>query len=215
VNSRPAVPRASEVDPLIEALPTGSELVRIYPTERGALSFNSTDTQGRFRPVRDGRGGIEPTAYLAADDETALAEGLLRGTSALDSGDLPRRLYRSEVAGLALARVRVTAPIRVARFHGAGLTRLGLLRRDVIDCEESEYDYTARWAQAVWGSSRRPAGICWTSRQNDSARAYMLWGSRIRTGALITVGREIALDRELGLDLVRIACADTNVDFEA
>ncbi len=212
---RPEVPRVSEVDPLIETLAAGTELVRIYPQARGALGFNATDGLGRFRPTSDRRGRVVPTVYLAADEETALAEAVLRGVSALERGDLPRRLYRSQVSGLAMCSLRLIAGVRVARLHGAGLTRLGLLRRHVIDCEEAEYPYSARWAQALWGSRRRPAGISWTSRQNDSTRAYMLWETRLKTQPLAIVRDELALDCGPGMDLVRIACVNSNVDFEA
>jgi hypothetical protein len=214
VNGRPDVPRASEVDPLVETLAAGTELVRVYHASRGALSFNSSGAPGRFRPVIAHARTVVPTAYVAAGEETSLAEGVLRGVTALERGDLPRRLYRSQIAGLALCRLRLAADIRVARLHGPGLVRLGLLRRHVIDCEEADYPYTAAWAQALWGCRRRPAGIGWTSRQNDSSRAYVLWGPRLRDSGLEVVGAEIALDREPGIDLVRLACVAANVDFE-
>lgn len=207
-------PGAAAIDPLIETLAAGTALVRVYRQAHGPLAFNATTTAGRFRPVRRPGGEVVPTAYLAADEETALAEGLLRGVSALAGGTWPRRLYRAEIEGLAMACLRVERPIRVARLHGLGLTRLGVLREHVVDCEEADYPYTAAWAQALWGARRRPAGIAWTSRQNDSARAYILWAPRVSAGGLALEGPEIALDHEPGLDRVRRACAAAGVDFE-
>jgi len=214
VTDRPVVPSAGAVDPLIETLPAGMELVRVYRHARGPLAFNATASSGRFRPVRPRKDEVLPTAYLAADEETALAEGVLRGVTALAAGALPRRLYRTEIEGLAMACVRVERPIHVARLHGAGLVRLGLRREDVVDCEEADYPYTAAWARALWGCHRRPAGLAWTSRQNDSSRAFILWEPRVRSGWLTLAGPEIELDREPGLDRVRRACADARVDFE-
>lgn len=213
MNGRPDVPRASEVAPLLETLPAGAALVRVYQAARGALGFNPSPASGRFRPVVASDGTV-PTAYLGADDETALAEAVLRGVTALERGDLPRRLYRSQIAGLALCRLSLRSDLRVVRLHGPGLVRLGLLRRHVIDCEESDYGYPAAWAQVLWGCRRRPAGLSWTSRQNDSARAYMLWRNRLKDDCLEPVGPEIALDREPGLDLVRVACVAAGVDFD-
>jgi hypothetical protein len=213
VSARPAVLGATAIKPLLETLPRGYTLIRTYQCTQGPLSFNPTTSSARFRPVRDRLGQIVPTAYLAADEETALAEGVLRGVSAIAAGALPRRLYRAEVEGLALVRLSVQRPIRVARLHGAGLARLGLLRAHVVDCEEADYPYTAAWAQSLWGSPHRPAGIAWTSRQNDSARAYLLWEPRVH-GRLLLDGPEIALDREPGLDRVRQACVAAGVDFE-
>lgn len=214
MNGRPDVPRASEVDPLLETLPARTALVRVYQGARGPLGFNPSPASGRFRPITASDGTVVPTAYLGADDETALAEGVLRGVTALGRGDLPRRLYRSQIAGLALCRLSLRIDVRVARLHGPGLVRLGLLRRHVIDCEESDYPYAAAWAQVLWACRRRPAGLSWTSRQNDSARAYMLWRNRLKDDCFEPAGPEIALDREPDIDLVRGACVAAGVDFD-
>jgi RES domain len=213
VSIRPEVAGAATLKPLLETLPAGHTLIRTYQRTRGPLSFNPTASSARFRPVHDRTGQIVATAYLAADEETALAEGVLRGVTALAAGAQPRRLYRAEVEGLAMARLSLLRAMRVARLHGAGLARLGLLRAHVIDCEEADYPYTAAWAQSLWGSPHRPAGIAWTSRQNDSARAYLLWEPRVH-GRLLLDSPEIRLDREPGLDLVRQACVAAGVDFE-
>jgi hypothetical protein len=214
VTPRPEVPRASTVDPLVETLPAGTMLVQVFPRRRGALTFNPSDANGRFRPLSRSDGTVEPTAYLASDQETALAEAVLRGVTALDADDVPRRLYRRQLTGLSVVEAVVRRPIRVARLHGAGLVRLGLRRGGVIDCEELDYPYTAAWAQSLWGCRRRPAGISWTSRQNDSGRAIVLWQSRIRDDALAHTGFELELDREPGIDRVRTACVAAGVDFE-
>lgn len=214
MTGRPDVPRPAETDPLIETIPIGAELVQVFPRERGLLSFNPTTAAGRFRPSTGSDGEVVPTAYLASDSETALAEGILRGVSALMKGHVPRRLYRREIHGVSIGTVRIVQPIRVARLHGLGLNRLGLTRGAIIDCEEDEYPYTARWARAIWGSRRRPAGLAWTSKQNDTGRAFMLWETRVPTGAFEPKGSIMDLDHEPGLDLVRQACVDAKVDFE-
>lgn len=211
---RPEVPRAAAVDPLVETLAPGARLVQVFPRRRGALTFNPAAADGRFRPVRRSDASVEPTAYLASDEETALAETVLRGVTALGADDVPRRLYRHQLGGLSVVEVVVRRPLRVVRLHGAGLVRLGLRRADVIDCEELDYPYTAAWGQSLWGCRRRPAGIAWTSRQNDSGRALMLWESRVRGDALEPIGLEIELDREPGIDRVRVACVAAGVELE-
>lgn len=208
------VPRASELDPLIETIPRGATLLRIYPRSRGPLGFNPKTTAARFRPVVDDRGTPIPTAYLATDVETAIAEGVLRGVSRLAEGAYRRRLYRMELDELELITLRVRRRLRVVRLHGPGLTRLGLLREHLIDTPESDHAYTARWAKALHGTGARPHGLCWTSRQNDSGRALMLWQTRVPPDALKIDADAIALDREPGLDLVRGFCADAGVDLE-
>jgi hypothetical protein len=214
-SSRPVVPRPGALSPAIEDLKAGSTLIRVYERSFGPLEFNRGDAVARFRPTRNTSGALVPTAYGAHDHETAIAEAVLRGVSALHRGSPRRRLFRLEVDGLDMARLRTTKPLRLVRLHGLGLTRLKLLREHVIDCPESEYDYTAAWAQALYGSRSRPHGLAWTSRQNDTSRAFILWGgTRVQPEWLQLEGDPVALDREPGLDLVRQVCADAGVDFE-
>jgi hypothetical protein len=213
VSDRPDVPGAAQLDPLVEELPAGTELVRVYDRQRGPLEFNPTSSSARFRPIDDRHGAVVPTAHLASDVETALAEAVLRGMSALHDGARPR-LYGLQVDPLDLCIVRLTRAVRVVRLHGAGLTRLGLLREHVIDCPEADYPYTARWAQALWGSRSRPHGMAWTSRQNDSGRAYVFWAGRSKPDAITPPQHVIRLDRDPGRDLVRQACVAAGVDFE-
>jgi hypothetical protein len=230
--SRPAVPRPGSLSPAIEVIKAGYTLIRVYQRRFGPVDFNRGDAVARFRPIRNTSGAVVPTAYGAHDQETAIAEAVLRGVSALNRGSPRRRLFRLEVDGLDMARLRTTRPLRLVRLHGLGLTRLNLLREHVIDSPESEYDYTvlrehvidspeseydytAAWAQALYGHRSRPHGLAWTSRQNDTSRAFVLWGgTRARPGWLQLEGDPVALDREPGLDLIRQVCADAGVDFE-
>ncbi len=212
---RPVIPRPGDLSPNIEVLDAGSTIIRVYQRRFGALDFNPGDAVARFRPIGNASGAIVPTAYGAYDQETAIAEAVLRGVSALNRGSPRRRLFRLEVEGLDMARLSTTRSLRLVRLHGLGLTRLNLLREHVLDCRESEYDYTAAWAQALYGHQSRPHGLVWMSRQNDTSRAFILWGgTRVRPGWLQLEGDPLALDREPGLDLVRQVCADAGVDFE-
>ena len=114
-----------------------------------------------------------------------------------------------------MATVRLIRDLPLARLHGAGLTRLGLLREHVIDCHERDYPYTAEWGQALHdGCGASIAGIAWTSRQNDSSKALMLWGNRVEPNEdLSLVDHPISIDEEPGLELVRLACARAGIDF--
>ncbi len=216
MSAPPDVPSPGKLDPLMEEIPAGTDLIRVYDRRWEPLDFNPTSSSARFRPIHDRQGAVVPSAYVASDVETALAEAVLRGVTALRTQPGPGRprLYALQVDPLDLCVVRLTRPVRVARLHGAGLTRLGLLREHVIDTDEADYPYTARWAQTIWGSRSRPHGIAWTSRQNDSGRAYLLWAGRIKPGGIAAARHAIRLDREPGRDLVRQACAAARVDFE-
>jgi hypothetical protein len=192
----------------------GSKLLRLYRRRFGPTAFNpSAEAPGRFRPVCED-GEVVPSAYLAGDRETALAEVLLRGVDALADGLQPR-LYRHQVAELSIAEIEVTRELRLARLRGQGLTRLRLRRQDLIEVGPDDYPYTARWAQSLYESEERFDGIVWTSRQNDSGRAMMLWEGRVDPDRdLLATGEAAALDREPGLDLVRQAALAAGFTFE-
>lgn len=214
MTERPPVPPPEELDPAIDTWKAGRPIVRVYRRHWGVNGFNPTATSGRFRPIRDARGKIIPTAYGGADKETALAEGLLRGVDALRNGHR-RHLYRHEVEGLEMATLIPRVNLPLARLHGAGLERLRLLREHVIDCDESAYPYTSEWAQAFYDCATRLVGISWTSRQNDSSQALVLWDGPLKPRRhLEPSGSAIRLDEEPGLDLVRQACAYALIDFE-
>jgi len=190
----------------------GKPLFRLYARRWGPLGFNPTDTSGRFRPVYDS-GGVVPTAYAADDEETALAEVLLRGVDALSDGRMPR-LYRREVEGVEMVRLLPTREMPLARLNGTGLTRLKLLRAQLIDLYPPDYPYTAAWAQALYDCPIDLAGISWTSRQNDSGRAVVLWqGPLDPERDLEQEGAVIPLDSDPGLELVRQAAATAGFTF--
>lgn len=208
----PQPPPATELEPLIEAWPAGRPLFRVYDKRWGALGFNPTDASGRFRPVYEA-GKIVPTAYAAGDEETALAEVLLRGVDALSAGKAPR-LYRKEVENIEMACLLPTRDFQLARMSGQGLVRLKLLRAQLIDLYPPDYPHTARWAQAIYNCPIDFAGIGWTSRQNDSGRAVVLWEGPLDPEQDLELdGDVVALDSEPGLELVRQAAVNAGFTF--
>jgi len=200
--------------PLTERWEAGRPIVHIYHRRWGPQGFNPTDAPGRFRPIRTRSGKIIPTAYGASDEETALAEGLLRGVEALEKGHR-RRLYRKEVEGLSMVTLVPKVDLVLAKLHGPGLVRLEVTRPQLIDCRAAHYPYTAEWAQALYLCKIKLFGIVWTARQNDSGRALVLWKGLVRPKShLRTAEPPTPLDKGKGLDLVRQACAYANIDFD-
>lgn len=210
--ARPKPPPAAKLKPAVETWPAGKPLVRIYDKRWGPLGFNPGNASGRFRPIHDS-GKIVPTAYAAGDEETAFAEVLLRGVDAISESRKPR-LYKKEVKDKEMVSLLPTREIQLARMHGPGLTRLKLLRSQLIDLFPSDYPYTAAWAQALYDCPVDLAGIVWTSRQNDSGRAIVLWqGPLDPEQDLEQDGDAIALDSDPGLELVRQAAATAGFVF--
>jgi hypothetical protein len=209
----PPVPAAAELDPLTAIWPAGKPLIRIYPADYGPLGFNPTTASARFRPIFDA-GAVVPTAYAGSDAETALAEGLLRGVDAIEAERKPR-LFRKQVRDKRLAQIVASRELALARLNGSGLTKLGISRKQLIEIPAPDYPYTAGWAQAIYDCPTRFDGLLWTSHQNDSGSAVILWQGRVDPASeLEEDGQPLALDNEPGLDLVREACLRAGIDFE-
>lgn len=210
---RPDPPAPADLDPVVEVWPVGKPLVRLYDRTWGPLGFNPTDSSSRFRPIYD-KGKVVPTAYAAEDRETALAEVLLRGVDALAEGR-NLRLYLKEVIDVEMVTLSPVRDLHLARLHGQGLARLKAMRSDLIDAVPPDYPYTAAWAQALYDCPTELAGIAWTSRQNDSGRALVLWqGPLDPSSDFEQDGDPISLDVEPGIELVRQACAVAGFEFE-
>ena len=88
-------------------------------------------------------------------------------------------------------------------------------RNALIDTEKDQYPLTRLWAEAIHAQCPQVQGLCWTSRQDDSARAVVLFGDRIAAGALRQVspsrslagdagayGELLALAEQIGVDIV-------------
>ena len=65
------------------------------------------------------------------------------------------------------------------------LRKLGISRKDLIECDGSQYPETRAWALALHDQYPNAEGLTWTSRQADLARALVLFEDRL-TGAALT-----------------------------
>jgi hypothetical protein len=93
-------------------------------------------------------------------------------------------------------------PIQLAFLAGLGLRRLGLRRRYLIESGPGSYGLTAAWAVALHASPAAPAGLLWTSRQDDTASAILLFGDRVQASAIRVASDPVPLDSGPGLALV-------------
>lgn len=200
------------MNPLIETWSEDQLLFKIFRDPRQPLDFNRSQTSARFRPIFDQDIPVA-TIYAAKDHETALAEVLFRGVDKIEF-NLPRLLLRKNIHGLFLCSIRVRRPLKLIALHGLGLQRLNLLRGDVIDTTSVAYEATALLAQKLYDHTTDATGITWTSRQNDSSKACVLWGSRIKPQDLTLHRSPIPLQSEAGLQLIREMCVKSNFLFE-
>lgn len=64
------------------------------------------------------------------------------------------------------------------------------------------YPQTAAWALALYSTPPAPSGLLWTSRQDDTASALVLFGDRVPASALLVASDPVPLNSGPGLALV-------------
>jgi hypothetical protein len=123
--------------------------------------------------------------YVAADLRGAFAETFLRtpGRTLLPL-DLIRRKSR--------LRIRVIRALRLVKFAGAGLARLGATAE--VTHGGLPYDAPQAWSKAVHALPSAPDGIAYRARHDDDAFCYAIFE---RAAAHIEEdSRELDIDRD-------------------
>ncbi len=113
-----------------------------------------------------------------------------------------------------LQRLATTSIARgTLRKRRKGLKRLGLHRTDIIDTPVTAYPLTRDRAEWLHGATRA-AGLLWTSRQDDAARAVASFGDRLSASVLkIEVDREPLCEDEYLDALLELAEQDEAIRF--
>lgn len=163
-------------------LPKGQVLHRIHQEQYRADQFNpGMRGNARFSPIQDGQGQPIPTLYGGTTMECALMETVFH--------DVPhtagfKTFDKSKLAGQLHSTVEVVQSMKVVDLASVPLRKLGITRRQLIDTEKDQYPATRKWAEALHRQYPDVQGLLWVSRQDDSARAVMLFGDRIPSGSL-------------------------------
>lgn len=169
----------------LRELPAATLVWRVYPGTYGPAQYNpSPASNARFSPFEHA-GALVATMYAATTVQAALMETVLRNVPRPSAGYILPLIPATEVRRV--AQLRATQPLQLADLSALGLRRLGLNRVDVIECDKTGYPDTQRLAQ--WVYARRPdvQGVWWTSRQDDSAQALVLFEPRVAADALEVV----------------------------
>ena len=196
----PEPPALAALDPLILALPSGTDLWRVHRLAHRPAQFNPGlgPNRGRFHPFQGPGGAPVPTLYAAATWEGAICETVFR--------DVPvrgpdRRKARAELEIRAMSLVRLTHDVSLVDLRTLGLGRLRLHRRDLIDTEADQYLRTARWAQALHHAAPDAAGLVWIARLADPA-AMVFFGDRVTEADFTVLDGPIPLGDGKGLAMV-------------
>lgn len=186
-------------------LPVDSILHRVHLAHYGATAFNpGMHGNARFSPIRNAEGQPIPTLYAGATLACALMETVFHdvphvpGFKSLDRARIIRQVH---------SILTLRQPLQLVDLASIPLRRLGISRRQLIDTEKDTYPLTRRWAEAIHTQCPSAQGLSWISRQDDSARALMLFGDRVEAGALVQSGASSPLLDEAG------TCCDAVLDL--
>jgi hypothetical protein len=175
----------------LTTLAQGAVLHRVHQNKYQAGQFNSAPQgNARFSPIRNEQGNVIPILYGGTTADCALMETVFHdvpytaGFKSFDKGKLTNQIHST---------IEVTQRLRMVDLANVHLRKLGVTRKQLIDPEKNQYPATRKWAEAIYRQCPQVQGLSWISRQDDSARAVVLFGDRIPAGAIRSRGESRSL----------------------
>ena len=158
----------------------------------------------RFSPIKNATGSCIPTMYGGNTFSCAAMESVFHdvplapGFKSYDKRKLDGQVY---------SVLMPTSDLVLADLSSVALRKLGITRKQLIDTEKNRYPDTRLWAEAIHTQCLDIQGLFWVSRQDDQARAMILFGDRIDAALLVQQGvsRSLPGDTEIYDDLLDIA----------
>ena len=166
--------------PAVHILKLGAPLHRFYTKPYEPAYFDGSD-RGRFN-APDGSYGV---FYAAEAVAGAFAETFLRapGRTVLPPDMLAAKGY---------VRFKVKRPVRLIRFAGPGLARVGATAE--VSHRSQPYDVPQAWSKALHDHPAMADGIAYTARHDDEALCIALFDRA--SDALTEVERRLDLDQD-------------------
>lgn len=162
--------------------PKGQLLHRVHQDKYSAVQFNpGMQGNARFSPIQDDKGKAISTLYGGTSRDCAMMETIFHdvpyaaGFKSYDKKKLLAQMH---------SMLQLNAPLTLVDLASVSLRKLGVTRKQLIDTEKDQYPATRLWAAAIYQQCPQAQGLCWVSRQDDSARAVMLFGDRIAKNGL-------------------------------
>jgi hypothetical protein len=180
------LPPADELDATIVLWGKGQEFYRVHDAIYKGNEFNpSRKGNARFSPVRDSDGKIIPTLYAGTTLDCALMETIFHDVPFV-AGFKP--LSITKLVGKVHTVFTPKVDFKLVDLGTIALRRLGVDRAHLIDTTKWHYPETRKWAERFYVQFGDVQGLRWTSRQDDSAQAVMLFGTRANSKDLVVSG---------------------------
>ena len=175
-------PTAGSLDAKLLRWGAGEIMYRVHDSVYSVDSFNSSPLgNARFSPIRDSGGEVIPTLYAATTPQGALMETIFH--------DVPykpgfKRVSVSRLERKLSSTLVFQSDFELVDLSKVGLRRLGVHPKTLIDTTKAHYPETRKWAELLYTAYPQAQGLLWTSRQDDRARAIVLFGTRVGALAL-------------------------------
>ena len=202
----------------MERFAKGSVVYRVHPNlyspTGGVIRFNDSDCgNARFSPIRDGAGKIVPTLYAGTTLNCAFMESVFHD---VPIGAGPTTIDPTHLDLLVCSEVETLKELLLIDLTSTGLRHFGLKNTDLIDTDADTYSLTRAWAEALYERNPDAQGLFWTSRMQNRAQSFMLFGPRVDSPKYLQpVGEPKRLrqpDGTIDLEVLRMA-KKIDVDF--
>ena len=184
-------PPAGSLDAKLMSWGAGEIMYRVHDAVYAVDSFNPSQIgNARFSPIRDSAGEVIPTLYAATTPQGALMETIFH--------DVPykpgfKRISAGRLEGKLSSTLVFLPDFQLIDLGRIGLRRLGVHPHDLIDTTKAHYPETRKWAESLYAAYPQAQGLIWPSRQDDHARAAVLFGTRVGASELRPAGISIPL----------------------
>jgi hypothetical protein len=199
----PAPPATLHVTPW--TLASKQVLHRVHSDRYQADEFNpGKKGNARFSPICDANDKPIPTIYAAATFNAAAMESVFHDVSHAPGY---KNYAKDKLEGHMHSEVQTKRDLKLADLSSVALRKLGVQRKQLIDTEKDQYPNTRQWAEAIHARHPEIQGLSWISRQDDTARAVVLFGDRVPKGTLQQVGgsRNLLKDDQAYAELLDLA----------
>ena len=184
-------PPAESLDARLISWGAGEIMYRVHDAVYAVDSFNPSPLgNARFSPIYDSDVEVIPTLYAATTPQGALMETVFH--------DVPykpgfKRVSVGRLEGKLSSTLVFLPDFQLIDLGKIGLRRLGVHPHDLIDTTKAHYPETRKWAESLYAAYPQAQGLIWPSRQDDRARAVVLFGTRVGASELRPAGTSIPL----------------------
>ena len=176
--SSPVSVPTGKLESTIITLAKSDTVFRVHPARYEPKIFNaSRAADARFSPLFDNSGNVIPTLYAGSTLDCALMETVFhdvpfaKGIKTVSKDDY--------IGGRVFSRLELTRDLFLVDLRTIALRKLGVMRTQLIDTHKSQYTISRQWAQALHSQNPGAEGLLWTSRQDDTGSAMILFGDRL------------------------------------